>query len=139
MPVAQIIEDPVLTGPKLLYKVEFWEENHEHELIAVRHLRAHTRDQARRALRYRAVEEARLGKYLLTTLVNRDDILMTITQVEDTRSQAKKEREGLVSLHTCQDCGETLDDDYCQSCGWRKQSWIDRAMEKQGKSKTDGE
>jgi len=124
---------------KYLYQVEIFEENKEHEPVAMRHLYATTPAGARRALRFRAIEESRNGKNLLSYLLTRDDITIVVKQIENTRSIAKNEREKMTALHTCQQCGEILDDDYCQSCGWRKQSWVDRAIEKQGQSEISRE
>lgn len=117
---------------KPLYKVDFFEDGRDSEPVATRHIHAFSVKQAKELLKGRAAEEARRGQYLLTYLLGRDDVMLVIKKVEDTRSIAKTEREKMKSLHTCQQCGEILDDDYCQSCGWRKQSWVDRAMAKQG-------
>jgi len=119
---------------KYLYQVEIFEENKDHEPVAMRHLSAKDPADARRALSHRAIEEARIGKNLLSYLLTRDDVTIVVKQIENTRSVAKKERKKMTALHSCQQCGGPLDDDYCGECGWRRLSWIDRAMEKQGQT-----
>ena len=129
--------------PKILYRVEFWEENREHKPIHVAYVMARTPMGAKNTLKYRGFEQARQqNKIWLSHLFYRDDIL--VTAVPDEKWAAKqvenKQKQKLVKFHMCQECGSQLDDDYCQECGWRRQSsWLERALAKQGETVGSGE
>jgi len=134
--------------PKILWKVEFWEENREHAPVYVAYVMARTAKGAKNSLRFRGFEQARTeNKVWLSHLFHRDDILVTAKPDEQwaEKQRVKKERELQVAemegMRSCRNCGSELDDDYCQSCGWRRQaaSWLEAAMSKQGETPRAGE
>lgn len=139
--------------PKTLFKVEFWEENREHSPVHVEYVYAikqddwiKTRKAVVKAMLWRGYDQARkTNRVWLSHLMARDDILMTCevdeqwTAKQKAKQEVEKDLATLTKKHTCQGCGTPLDDDYCQECGWRQSSWLDRALAKQGESTTVGE
>jgi hypothetical protein len=121
--------------PKILWKVEFWEENREHAPVYVAYVMARTAKGAKNALKFRGFQQAReRDKVWLSHLFYRDDILVT-AKPDEQWAEKQKLRRDLAGRNACAECGSELDDDYCQECGWRRQaSWLERAMERQGES-----
>ena len=112
---------------KTLYKVEFWEENQEHKPIYVAYVMAKTPTGAKNSLKFRGYQAARKeDKVWLSHLFHRDDVLVTAKPDEKWVAKQKFRRE-LSGTNVCPQCSVELDDDYCQACGWRRQSWLDRA------------
>lgn len=152
---------PAKTQPKTLFKVEFWEENREHEPVRTEYVYApmredwaQTRKGVIRAMLWRGQDQANKRDLVwLSHLMAREDILVVVkvdekwaakqkAKLDEERARRDEERElsALTKRHTCGNCGGELDDDYCQGCGWRRQSsWLDRALGKQGKAVAGGE
>lgn len=140
---------------KTLYVVEFWRQNNDWDhrlppltLIGKRHIKAYSEKQALEELKVRARKNARtLGRKedheLVSMLIAREDISILVKKTTDTRLIDRSEKESvkdeMFSKTMCHECGGVLDDDYCQDCGWRRQSWIERAMSKQGKAEPSEE
>ena len=132
--------------PKKLYKIELWRRNDDWDptmppltLMTTEYIHSYSAKQALGELKERASLNARtLGRRkdfnLVGMLYSREDISISITQVADEQldydtEQMQKEHQD--SAVTCQHCGEQLDDDYCQECGWRRPSGLN------GKIKVD--
>ena len=132
---------------KLLYRITFWKENRDGDpskppLVQVFknekfYIHANSPSQARTAMQKRFQEAARTsGKEIdfeKAAMFVRDDIQVKIDEIKE-----YLEPEQLI----CQNCGSKLDDDYCQECGLRRESWLSLAMQgisKQGKTVADGE
>lgn len=133
--------------PKILWKVEFWQENQEQTPVRVAYVMARTERGAKNALKFRGFEQARQkGEVWLSHLFYRDDILVTATpdkqwaDKQRAKQEAERQKAQLERRQICEGCGDALDDDYCQSCGWRRQSsWLDMALSKQGNIETNQE
>ena len=94
-------------------------------------------------LRDKARETNKTEDHENASLFSRDDITPYAKETYDWREidrMEAKDLKGSLGLQSkCQQCGGTLDDDYCQDCGWRRQSWFSKAMEEQGKMDLIGE
>lgn len=119
--------------PKLLYKVEFWQENREQKPVLVRYVRAYSSKHAYVVLRERALQEARTqGDYMMAHMFVRDDILVVANEVKEDPLKTQMKRE-FKNYGFCPKCSHEVEDDYCQNCGWHKgSSWLDRAEADKG-------
>jgi len=140
--------------PKNLYVIKFWRQNNDWDhklppvtLMATKHIKPTSDEQALIALKENALKAARSSDRtdedlkLVSMLFTREDISVTVKQTFDTRILDREEKaeqeEEAFTKSVCRQCGDALDDDYCQACGWRRQSWIEVALSKQGKTTSD--
>jgi len=116
---------------KLLYKVEFWQENGKPEPILTQYVKAFSPKQAKKALRERALQEARSsGKYQMAHLFIRDDILVTAEEIQENplkKKPGEARKQEIKNANVCPKCEGEVEDDYCQNCGWHRESWLSRA------------
>lgn len=135
------------TTTKLLYEITFWKENRDWDPAQPQlqqvprgkkfYVRAVSPAHAKVALRKRFQKAARASgrvpDFELASLFVRDDIQIKVDEIREYNEPGQK---------NCQSCGAELEDDYCQECGLRRESWISVAMQKisaQGKTVADGE
>jgi ribosomal protein L37E len=128
--------------PKFRFRVEFWQENVDHKPVHTDWIWATSPKMAKIKMRNRALEEARkTGDFRLHSLFVRDDVHIMAIKDKDHPDNPLDEEDKLVqemkskdvkNEQWCKECGEALDDDYCSSCGWRRQSWFSRAKTKLG-------
>ena len=132
---------------KLLYEVTFWKENRDGDpskppLMQIPrgerfYVHASNPMQARIAMQERFQKTARESgmeaDFELASMFVRDDVQVKIVEIKEYPEPEQK---------ICQNCGSELDDDYCQECGLRRESWLSLAMQvisKQGKTIPGGE
>jgi len=127
----QHYEDPP-EAPKITWKVEFWEENREQEPVWTEYTKAKDGDSAKKNVKWRAIAEARkTGKCWVSHLFGREDVLVTAMPIRRDPMDAIREKETR-HADVCLECGSDMEHDYCQKCGWHRESWLDRAQKDKG-------
>jgi hypothetical protein len=130
---------------KLLYEITFWKENRDwspsqphlqqipsgKEFYVKAVSPKHAKETLKKRFQTAARESGKVSDFGLVSLFVRDDIQIKVVEIK------KYEQYDESRPTNCQNCGAALDDDYCQECGLRRESWLSNAMQKissQGKT-----